>query len=137
MHLFIFILHFYGFISSRKKLAQNLRTVKMSQSVCRFYLLCTRYLLKEHNFSSWSFFSNSINDTHRKKLCFTQFSKRLLKQKLGDFWPFSCLHNQVSSIHSIATYQSLQMFAKGDSSNSQLKWTAVLFSKCYTKFYVG
>ena len=46
-------------------------------------------------------FPNGLNDTQREKLCFTQFSKIMAAWLLLTF--FTCLHNQLSSIHSIIT----------------------------------
>ena len=71
------------------------------------YLTCA-YVKKDKVF---------YNDTHREKLCFTQFSTRMAPWLLLTF--FVCLHNQLSSIHSIITYYRVQMFEKGDSSNRQ------------------
>ena len=45
---------------------------------------------------------NRVNDTHREKLCFTRFSTRMAACLLLTF--FICLHDQLSSIHSIITY---------------------------------
>ena len=50
----------------------------------------------------------------RKDLCFTQFSTGMAVCLLLSF--FICLHNQLSSVHSIIT---TQMFEKCDSSNRQ------------------
>ena len=47
-------------------------------------------------------FCGIFNDTHREKLCFTQFSTRMPAWLLVTF--FICLHNQLSSIHFIITY---------------------------------
>ena len=41
---------------------------------------------------------------------------------------FMCLHNQLSSVHSIVTYQKVQMFEMGDSSKRQ-KMNACSFRK--------
>ena len=52
--------------------------------------------------------SLKINDTHRKKLCFTQFSTRMaaslgcLAAWLLLTFFFMCFHKQLSSIHSIS-----------------------------------
>ena len=43
-----------------------------------------------------------INDTHKEKLCFTLFSRRMAARLLLTF--FVCLHNQLSSTHSTITY---------------------------------
>ena len=43
-----------------------------------------------------------INDTHKKKLGFTQFRTRMAAWLPLTF--FMCLHNQLSSIHSAVTY---------------------------------
>ena len=44
----------------------------------------------------------SVNDTHREKLYFTQFSIRMAAWLLLTF--YICLHNQLSSIYSSITY---------------------------------
>ena len=87
-------------------------------------------------------FIKPFNDTYMEKLCFTQFIqyKNLLKQKLGCFWPFSCLHSQLSSIHSIVTYWKAQMFEKGDSSKRSNRCKILrqkFFSKFFCKIWVG
>ena len=51
-----------------------------------------------------------LNDTHRKKLCFTQFSTRKAPCLLLIF--FICLHNQLSSIHSIMTFKEYRCLRK-------------------------
>ena len=58
-----------------------------------------------------------VNDTHREKLCFTQFSRRIAAWLLLTF--FECLHNQLSFILFIITYQIVQMLEKCGSSNRQ------------------
>ena len=65
-------------------------------------------------FMTWFWY---VNDTHREKLCFTQFSIRKATWLL--LTSLACLQNQLSSIHSIIIYQIVQMFEKGDSSNRQ------------------
>ena len=61
--------------------------------------------------------SKSINDTHREKPCFTQFNTRMAAWLLLSL--SICLHNQLYSIHSIITYERVQMLENGDSSNRQ------------------
>ena len=51
-----------------------------------------------------------VNDTHRKKLCITQFSTRMAAWRLLTF--FICLHNQLNSIHSLITYQRYRCLKK-------------------------
>ena len=46
---------------------------------------------------------NSLNDTHREKLCFTQISTRMAAWLFPTF--FICLHNQLGSVHSFMMYQ--------------------------------
>ena len=75
------------------------------------------------NFPS-KIFLNNIDHCHRaailkkisfrEKLCFTQFSKRMAACLLMTF--LICLHNQLSYIHSVITYERVKMFEKGDSS---------------------
>ena len=55
--------------------------------------------------------------TLTEKSFFTQFSTRTFAWLLLTF--FKCLHNQLSSMHSIITYSRVQMFEKSDSSNRQ------------------
>ena len=45
---------------------------------------------------------NANNDTHREKLCFARFSRRMAAWLLLTF--LICLHNQLIPIHSIITY---------------------------------
>ena len=49
---------------------------------------------------------------------------------------FRCLHNQLSSIHSIVTCKRRQMFKKGHSSNKQ-KMNSWSFQHVYCKIQVG
>ena len=53
--------------------------------------------------NSLLFNTDLVNDTHREKLCFIQFSTKWL---VGCFWPFWYVYttNQSSIIHSIITY---------------------------------
>ena len=56
----------------------------------------------------------SLNDTHREKLCFTQFSARMAAWLLLAF--FICLHNQLSYIYSITRIRSTgvwKLFLRG------------------------
>ena len=57
----------------------------------------------EHNTNKFSLLAKcayvTLNDTHRKKLGFTQFRTRMAAWLFLTF--FMCLHNQLSSIHSI------------------------------------
>ena len=59
----------------------------------------------------------NFNDTHTWKICFTQFSTRMAAWLLLNF--SICLHNQLSSMNSIITYERVQMFEKCDSLNRQ------------------
>ena len=49
-----------------------------------------------------NFFKKMFNNTHREKVCFTQFSARMAASLLLTF--FKYLHNQLSPIHPIITY---------------------------------
>ena len=60
-----------------------------------------------------------VNDTHKGKLCFTQFSTKTAAWLLLTL--FICLHNQLSFLNSIITYYRVQMFEKCDSSYRQQK----------------
>ena len=60
------------------------------------------YLNQFKNIWKGSFLAIAINDTHREKLYFTQFSTKMATWLLLVF--FMCLHNQLSSTHSIITY---------------------------------
>ena len=63
----------------------------------------------------WKFtLEQNFNDTHREKLCFTQFSTRTTAWLLLTL--FVCLQNQLRSIYSIIAYWSIKMFEKSDSS---------------------
>ena len=53
-------------------------------------------------------FVDTLNDTLRKKLCFTQFSTRMAAWLLLIF--FICLHNQLSPIHSITRIKSIDVW---------------------------
>ena len=46
--------------------------------------------------------NSAINDTYKEKLCFNKFSTRMAAWQLLSF--FICLHNQLSSTHSIIMY---------------------------------
>ena len=48
--------------------------------------------------------SDPVNDTHREKLCLTQFSTRMAAWLLLIF--SICLRNQVGSLHSMITLKS-------------------------------
>ena len=48
--------------------------------------------------------NDPVNDTHREKLCFTQFSTRMAAWLLLIF--SICLRNQVGSLHSMITLKS-------------------------------
>ena len=71
--------------------------------------------------------AKQLNDTHTEKLGFVQGFIEI------EAWLFLiflvCLHNQLNSIHSIVTYERLQMFQKGDSSNRQLLFSASFMAK--------
>ena len=56
-----------------------------------------------------------FNDTHREKLCLTQFSIRMAAWLTF----FICLDNELSTIHFIITYERVQMFEKCNLSNRQ------------------
>ena len=64
-------------------------------------------------------------------MCFTQFSTSMAAWLLLTF--FLCLHNQLSSIHSIITYETEQMFEKVihqiDSKNEWLLLSASFTAK--------
>ena len=80
-----------------------------------------------HKFSTllWKYHHDHVPCLHLtiltgNKLCilgFTQFSARMAAWLILTF--FIYLDNQLSSIHSIMTYQRIQMFEKYDSSNRQ------------------
>ena len=65
----------------------------------------------------------TFNDTHREKLCFIQFSTRMAVWPLLTF--FICLHNHLSSMHSITRIKEYNLK------------NVALFSKFYGKTWVG
>ena len=76
-----------------------------------------------------------MNDTHREKLlnCFTQLVEEFIEIEAWLLLTFFiCLHNELSSIHSIVTNQTVQMLEIGDSSNRQ-KINGCLSIKFYGK----
>ena len=57
-----------------------------------------------------------VNDTHREKLLFLRSVQKFIEIEAWLLLKFFiCVHNQLSSIHSIAAYYRGQMFEKGDS----------------------
>ena len=62
-----------------------------------------------------------LNDTHMKNCVLLNSEKQFIKiEYCLLLTSFTCLQNhQLSSIHSIVTYQRVQMFEKGDSSIKQ------------------
>ena len=83
-------LSFYGGI-----IYSNISRIMMFETVKPFVVFI--HLPNNLNFLYSHFF-----DTHREKLCFTQFSTRMAGWLLLTF--FICLHNKLSSIHSSITY---------------------------------
>ena len=61
-----------------------------------------------HSYFKKKILSKILYGNHMEKLCFTQISTRIAAWLLLTF--FKCLHNQLSSIHSITTYWRVQMF---------------------------
>ena len=63
---------------------------------------------------------NSLSDTHMGKLCLLKSMQKFIEIKVWLLLTFFiCLHNQLSSIHPIDTYQREHMFVKGYSSNTE------------------
>ena len=63
---------------------------------------------------------NSVNDTHMEKLCLLKSMQKFIEIKVWLLLTFFiCLHNQLSSVHPIDTYQREDMFVKGYSSNRE------------------
>ena len=75
---------------------------------------CMQKISDALNYKSY----NPVIDIRREKLFYSIRQKNLLKQKFGCFF-FTCLHNQLSSIRFIVTYQGVQNAEKGDSSDRQ------------------
>ena len=68
-----------------------------------------------------------LNDTHMEEIVL--YWNFFLKCKVGSFWHFSCLHNQLSSFNSIIVQMSEKRVHQIDSKNEWLLLSVTFTAK--------